>query len=287
MKLVSFETAGIASYGIWRETGIVDLGRRLADGPGSLHALIATGDLSPAQALADAAPDHAHRDIVLHKPLLDWGKCFCVGVNYPERNEEYKDASAAPKYPSLFIRFPESFTGPDAPLIRPPESEQLDYEGEVVVVIGKRGRRVAAADWAQHVCGYMIGNEGSLRDWVRHGKYNVTPGKNWPASGAIGPYLVTADEVDPGALRIITRVNGEVRQNDTTDRMVFPFGRIVEYISTFCTLEPGDVIFTGTPTGAGARFDPPRYLAPGDQVEVEVTGLGVLRNGVSDEELAV
>lgn len=283
MKLVSFEAAGSASFGIWTERGVIDLGRRLAGRHAALHALIAAGGLSEAQALAGEAPDHGHGDVRLTKPLLGWGKCFCVGVNYPDRNEEYKDASALPKYPSLFIRFPESVTGPDVPLIRPPESAQLDYEGEVVLVIGRRGRRIPRADWAQHVLGYTIGNEGSIRDWIRHGKFNVTPGKNWPASGSLGPWLVTADEVGTGALRVRTRVNGELRQDDTTDRLLFPFGRIIEYVSTFCTLEPGDIIFTGTPTGAGARFDPPRYLVPGDQVEVEVERLGVLRNGIADE----
>lgn len=283
MKLVSFEIAGTASFGIWSDAGVFDLGRRLNGRFAALHDLVAAGGLAEVQALATGAPDHPHTDVVLKKPLLGWGKCFCVGVNYPDRNEEYRDASALPKYPSLFIRFPESFTGPDAPLIRPPESPQLDYEGEIVVVIGKRGRRIKQADWAEHVLGYTIGNEGSIRDWIRHGKFNVTPGKNWPGSGSIGPWIVTADEVDARAMHVTTRVNGDVRQDDTTDRLMFPFGRILEYISTFCTLEPGDVIFTGTPTGAGARFDPPHYLVPGDQVEVAVDGIGVLRNGIADE----
>ena len=284
MRLVSFSAAGRSSFGIWTEAGVVDLADRL--GLGSLHELVASGRVDEARALATAAPDHVHNAVTLLKPLQRWGKCFCVGVNYPDRNEEYKDNSAAPKYPSLFVRFPESITGPDAPLIRPPESPQLDYEGEVVLVIGRRGRRIAEADWADHVFGYTIGNEGTIRDWVRHGKFNVTPGKTWDNSGSMGPFLVTADAVDPGALRIVTRVNGETRQDDTTDRMMFPMGRVLAYISTFCTLEPGDIVFTGTPTGAGARFDPPRYLAPGDTVEVEVEGLGLLRNTVADEAIA-
>lgn len=280
MKLVTFRRAGALSYGILRDEGVVDLGTRLTHT--SLAALVAAQALDEARAHAQAPIDHPLSAITLDKPLLTFGKCFCVGVNYPDRNEEYKDNSDAPKYPSLFIRFPESFTGPDMPLVRPPESPQLDYEGEVVIVIGKAGRRIAAKDWRDHVCAFTIGNEGTIRDWVRHGKFNVTPGKNWAATGSIGPALVTADAV-PDALRIVTRVNGEVRQEDTTARMMFPFGRIVEYISTFCTLEPGDIIFTGTPTGSGARLDPPKYLAPGDTVEVEIEGLGVLRNGIADE----
>jgi 2-keto-4-pentenoate hydratase/2-oxohepta-3-ene-1,7-dioic acid hydratase in catechol pathway len=280
MKLATFRIGDDLSYGVWREDGIVDLGRRLV--APSLAGLIA-GGVEKARPFADATPDHAHADVVLEKPLLDWGKCFCVGVNYPERNEEYRDGSDVPNYPSLFVRFPESFTGPDKPLIRPPESPQLDYEGEIVLVIGKAGRRIAAQDWEKHICGYTIGNEGTIRDWVRHGKFNVTPGKNWASSGALGPWIATADAVDPRAMRIVTRVNGEVRQDDSTDRMIFSFGRIVEYVSTFCTLMPGDIIFTGTPAGAGARLDPPCYLVPGDRVEVEVSGLGILRNPIADE----
>ena len=281
MRLVSFTAGGAASFGIWTEAGIIDLQRRTPFA--ALHEMIAAG--GDASGAAGAPVDHAHADIVLDKPLRSWGKCFCVGVNYPERNEEYKDGSAAPRYPSLFIRFPESMVGPDAALVRPPESPQLDYEGEVALVIGRAGRRIPEARWAEHVFGYTIANEGTIRDWVRHGKFNVTPGKNWAQSGAIGPWITTRDAVPPGPLRVTTRVNQEVRQDDTTDRMMFPFGRILSYISTFCTLEPGDVILTGTPSGAGARLDPPRYLAPGDTVEIEVTGLGTLRNTVRDEEI--
>ena len=279
MKLVTYRHAGTLAWGISRDDGVIDLARRLPFP--SLAAMIASGSLDAARACADAPVDHPHAAVTLDKPLLSFGKCLCVGVNYPERNEEYKDSSDAPQYPSLFMRFPESFTGPDMPLLRPRESAQLDYEGEVVLVIGTRGRRIAPRDWRRHVCAFTVGNEGTIRDWVRHGKFNVTPGKNWPASGAIGPALVTSDDV-LDALRVTTRVNGEVRQDDTTERMMFPFGRILEYISTFCTLEPGDIIFTGTPTGAGARMSPPRFLVPGDIVDVEVSGLGVLRNSVQD-----
>lgn len=283
MKLITFDAKGRTSFGIWTDRGIVDLGLRLAGRYDALHELVADGSIESAREFAGSEPDHAHADVRLRKPLLDFGKCFCVGVNYPDRNAEYKDASDLPTYPSLFIRFPESFTGPDAPLIRPPESRQLDYEGEIVLIIGRRGRRIRADDWAQHVMGYTIGNEGTIRDWVRHGKFNVTPGKNWAATGSIGPWIVTADEAPAGPMQVVTRVNGHERQNDTTERLMFPFGRILEYVSTFCTLEPGDIVFTGTPTGAGARFDPPRFLASGDIVEVEVPGIGLLRNGVADE----
>jgi 5-carboxymethyl-2-hydroxymuconate isomerase len=161
---------------------------------------------------------------------------------------------------------------------------QLDYEGEIAIVIGKAGRRIAPADALSHIAGLTCLNEGTIRDWVRHGKFNVTQGKNWDASGAIGPWLVTADEFDDmGALTVTTRVNGERRQHDTTARLMFPFARLISYLSTWTTLVPGDVIATGTPTGAGVRFDPPKFLAAGDVVEVEVGGVGVLRNVVADE----
>ena len=167
----------------------------------------------------------------------------------------------------------------------PPESEQLDYEGEIVIVIGKEGRRIAEESAHQHVAGLTIMNEGSVRDYLRHAKFNVTQGKNFAKSGALGPWMVAADELDPmGELRVVTRVNGEERQNDTTDNLMFPFRYLVSYLSTFYHLKPGDIIATGTPNGAGARFDPPKYLKDGDVVVVEVAGIGVLRNTVTTEE---
>lgn len=285
MKLVTFKTDRGGSFGIWTEGGIIDLGTRLRSPYHSLRALIECDALNDALSVSLASPDFSHAEVALQKPLSDWGKCFCVGVNYPERNQEYKDNTDAPKNPSLFVRFPESFTGPDMPLVRPPESAQLDYEGEVALVIGKRGRRIPREQWSDHVFGYTIANEGTIRDWVRHGKFNVTQGKNWASSGSLGPWIIPIEDVSPGSFRITTRVNGEMRQDDTTDRMLFPFDQIVSYISTFCTLEAGDLILTGTPSGAGARLEPPVFLKPGDVIEVEVPGIGVLRNAVADEAI--
>ena len=187
---------------------------------------------------------------------------------------------------SLFDRFARSFTGHDRPLIRPPESHQLDYEGEVTIVIGKGGRRIAEADALHHIAALTLCNEGTLRDWVRHAKFNVTQGKNFDRSGSIGPWLVPfTDEAQLADIRLTTRVNGAVRQDDRTSRMIFSFRKIIAYISTFTTLVPGDVIVCGTPTGAGARFDPPIWLKPGDVVEVEADGIGTLRNTIADEVL--
>jgi 5-carboxymethyl-2-hydroxymuconate isomerase len=215
--------------------------------------------------------------------LPDPEKIICVGVNYRNRNEEYRDGSELPKYPSLFFRAPTSFAAHEAPLVRPSESSQLDYEGELAIVIGKGGRRIARERALSHIAGLTLLNEGTLRDWVRHAKFNVTQGKNFDSSGSIGPWMVTADEFDGfDAIPIETRVNGELRQEDTTASLIFDFAYLIAYISSFTTLKPGDLISTGTPPGAGARLDPPVYLKPGDVVEVSSPAIGMLRNGVVD-----
>jgi 2-keto-4-pentenoate hydratase/2-oxohepta-3-ene-1,7-dioic acid hydratase in catechol pathway len=284
MRIVGFERRGRASFGLLKDEGIIDVGARL--GLSGLHEMFRAHGEATLARLRDyenEAADVALAHVALGKPLADWGKCFCVGVNYPERNAEYKDGAEPPRYPSLFVRFPESFVGPNQPLVRPPESAELDYEGEIVLVIGKAGRRISQDRWREHVFGWTLGNEGTIRDWVRHGKFNVTPGKNWSASGAIGPWIVSFDEIGEGPFELTTTVNGEARQRDTTERMTFSFARIVEYVSTFCTLLPGDILFTGTPAGAGVRFNPPRFLAPGDRVEVSCDKIGRLSNTVRDE----
>ena len=230
------------------------------------------------------APSLQIGNVALLPPLASPGKIICVGVNFPDRNEEYKDGQEAPANPSLFIRFPSSFTGHNQPLIRPPESHQLDYEGEIALVIGKAGRRILENAALDHIAALTLCNEGTLRDWVRHAKFNVTQGKNFERSGSMGPWLVPfSDEAQIADIRLTTRVNGETRQDDRTSRMIFSFRKIITYISTFTTLEPGDIIVTGTPTGAGARLVPPQWLKPGDVVEVEADGLGVLRNTIEDE----
>lgn len=217
-------------------------------------------------------------------PITNPEKILCVGVNFPDRNAEYKDGQDAPPFMSLFPRFPRSFTGAGQPLIRPPESPQLDYEGEVVIIIGKPGRRIAEADAYDHIAALSLANEGTIRDWVRHAKFNVTQGKNWDNSGSIGPFVTLfSDPAQLDDIALETRVNGELRQQDRTSRMIFSFRKIVAYISTFTTLVPGDVILCGTPTGAGARFDPPIWLKPGDVVDITATGLGTLANTIADE----
>lgn len=294
MKLLSFRNAGRASYGALVEgdaqardahARVVDLGARFGTRYPTLRDVLAAGALGElAAALKGATPELALERIQLEIPIPNPEKIICVGVNYANRNEEYKDGSERPKYPSLFYRAPRSFAAHGEAIWRPRESEQLDYEGEIALVIGKAGRRIARDAALSHIAGFTCLNEGTLRDWLRHGKFNVTQGKNFDRSGAIGPWVVTADAVGPlDQLRLKTRVNGEVRQKDGVENMIFPFDYLIQYISTFTTLQPGDIIATGTPTGAGARFDPPRWLKPGDRVEVEVPGIGTLANTVIDE----
>ncbi len=286
MRLLNFRIAGRDSYGVLGAHGIFDLGARAEMGAADLMSFVRAGQVEPARAMAGAAQrsDYALEDVQILSPAGRCVRYFCVGVNYPERNEEYRDGSERPKYPSLFMRSHTSFSAHGEPIVRPRESEQLDYEGEIAIVIGRDGRRIPAAHAMSHVFGYTCANEGSVRDWLRHSKFNVTQGKNFDRSGALGPCVVTADEIGTEPLHIMTRVNGEVRQNDTSERMLFPIPFLINYISTFCTLESGDVILTGTPSGAGARLDPPRYLRPGDIVEVEIPRVGLLRNAVVGDD---
>jgi 2-keto-4-pentenoate hydratase/2-oxohepta-3-ene-1,7-dioic acid hydratase in catechol pathway len=285
VKLLSFSSDGRASYGALIEGGVVDHGARFRTRFPTLRDVLAAGALGElAAALKGAAADLALDRIHLEIPIPNPEKIICVGVNYANRNEEYKDGTERPKYPSLFYRAARSFAAHGEAIWRPRESEQLDYEGEIALVIGKTGRRIARDAALSHIAGFTCLNEGTLRDWLRHGKFNVTQGKNFDRSGAMGPWMVTPDTIGPlDQLRLKTRVNGEVRQKDSVENMIFPFDYLLQYISTFTTLAPGDVIATGTPTGAGARFDPPKWLKPGDRVEVEVPGIGILANTVIDE----
>ena len=284
-RFASFSIGSRKGYGLIVGDGVIDLSARFADRFATLKEVVeadAFGELLAAA--AGQKPDHALSQITYEIPIPAPEKIICVGVNFPDRNEEYKDGQAAPANPSLFVRFPRSFTGHDRPLIRPPESPQLDYEGEIVIIIGKGGRRIAEDHALSHIAALSLCNEGTIRDWVRHAKFNVTQGKNFDRTGSIGPWLVPyANESQLADIRLETRVNGEVRQSDRTGRMIFSFRKIIAYISTFTTLVPGDVIVTGTPTGAGARFDPPIWLKPGDVVEVEAEGIGTLRNTIADE----
>jgi 2-keto-4-pentenoate hydratase/2-oxohepta-3-ene-1,7-dioic acid hydratase in catechol pathway len=283
MRLITFEVGGEKRAGAVSGNGVVDLSARM--GVLSVRQLLAENRVVEAEKIASSAsPDYRLDEVKLGLPIEDPAKILCIGVNYMNRNAEYKDGSDAPKYPSVFMRTPLSLAPHGEPVVIPRESSQLDYEGEIVLVIGKAGRRISQAAAMKHVAGISIMNEGTVFDWLRHGKFNVTQGKNFDRSGGLGPWIETGIEaLEVDDLRIETRVNGELRQSDTTASMVFPFRRIIEYVSTFCTLLPGDLISTGTPTGAGARRDPPQWLREGDVVEVAVENAGTLRNTVVRE----
>ncbi|MCB8836276.1 fumarylacetoacetate hydrolase family protein [Aurantimonas sp. VKM B-3413] len=284
-RLLSFIADGKRGYGLAKEGGIVDLSARHGSEWRDLRTAVEAGGIDRLVQVGEGlSPDMGEGDITFDIPVPSAEKIICVGVNFPDRNAEYKDGQTAPPNPSLFPRFARSFVGHNVPLTRPKASEQLDYEGEIVVVIGKSGRHIAERDALSHIVGLSLCDEGTLRDWVRHAKFNVTQGKNFDGSGSIGPWFVPfTGEEQIADIELTTRVNGELRQSDRTSRMIFSFRKIISYISTFTTLVPGDMIVTGTPTGAGARLDPPVWLKPGDTVEVSATGLGTLINGVVDE----
>ena len=282
-RLATFSIDGSTKYGAVTDAGIVDLSARFAKDYPTLREVIAAGALTKlAEDAAKRSPDYALDKIIWQPPIPAPEKIICIGVNYPDRNAEYKDGQDAPKYPSMFMRTPRSFVGHGQPLVRPKASAQLDYEGEVVLVIGKAGRHIAESTALDHIAAVTLCNEGTIRDWVRHAKFNVTQGKNFDACGAIGPWIET--DFDLGKpLHLIVRKNGEVTQDDTTASMIFNFADLIAYTTTFMTLKAGDVICTGTPTKNTPKVDPPVWLKPGDTIEVEADHIGVLRNGVIDE----
>jgi len=284
-RLATYAVNGEIEYGAVTDRGIVELSARFGDQYPTLREVVAAGALARlAEDAAGRAADHPLDAVTWLPPISAPEKIICIGVNYPDRNAEYKDGQDAPKFPSMFMRTPRSFVGHNTPLVRPRASVQLDYEGELVLVIGKAGRHIPEGSALDHIAAVTLCNEGTIRDWVRHAKFNVTQGKNFDSTGSLGPWLVPyTDESQIANIRLTTQVNGETRQDDRTSRLIFSFRYLINYISTFTTLVPGDVIVTGTPTGAGARFDPPRYLKPGDVIEVEADNIGVLRNGVVDE----
>ena len=284
MRFASFAAEGKTFYGAVADDGMIALSPDFPNWPTLREVIEADGFTELEKATKGRSVTHPSGSFTYEIPVPTPEKIICVGVNFPDRNAEYKDGQAAPTNMSLFIRFPRSFTGHQRPLIRPKASDKLDYEGEIAIVIGKGGRHIKQADAYDHIAALTLCNEGTLRDWVRHAKFNVTQGKNFDRSGAMGPWLVpfnAADQLDD--VRLSTKVNGELRQEDRTSRMVFSIRRQIEYISTFTTLVPGDVIVTGTPTGSGARLEPPVFLKPGDVVEVEAEGIGTLVSTVEDE----
>ena len=282
MHLVSFVRSGRPGYGLLLDGGIVDLGRLLGDADTGLREVLARDGLDLLRrAVAGRRPDCGLSDVTLLPPIPDPGKILCVGLNYESHRAETKRPEAA--YPTIFTRFADTQVAAGAPLVRPRLSEAFDWEGELAVVIGRGGRHIAEAVAMEHVAGYACYNDASVRDWQRH-THQFTPGKNFPATGAFGPALVTADEIaDPSALRLTTRLDGVVMQDASLADLIFPIPRLVAYCSAFTPLSPGDVILTGTPGGVGDRREPPVYMKPGQTVEVEITGLGRLVNPIVAE----
>jgi len=281
VKLVSFVAAGTPGYGIIRDDGIVNLGALMGDRAPTLRALLAAGLLDEARSLSRAPADLA-LDAVEFAPVIPGpDKIICVGLNYHDHVQE--TGNTATPNPALFARFACSQVGHGQAMIRPRVSEKYDYEGELAVIIGTGGRHIAATDALAHVAGYACYNEGSVRDWQRHtGQYLA--GKSFDRSGAFGPWMVTADEIpDPAALTLETRLNGQVVQHTSTGLMITPIPQQIAYISTVMPLLPGDVIVSGTPGGVGARREPPLWMKPGDLVEVEISGIGILRNRIEQE----
>jgi 2-keto-4-pentenoate hydratase/2-oxohepta-3-ene-1,7-dioic acid hydratase in catechol pathway len=284
MRLISFETNGHATFGIVSGDGVIDAGARLPT-YGSLREVLVSDALRSVRELQSAEPDYGLADVRFLPTIPDRGtKFLCVGVNYLPHIAEM--GRERPDYPVVFVRFADSLVGHEQPLTRPVESEQFDYDGELAVVIGKPARRVPRTTALQYVAGYACFNDGSVRDFQRHG-LQWTPGKNFPGSGAFGPWLVTADEQsDPSALRLQTRLNGRVVQDESVGQLCFDVPRLIEYCSTFTRLEPGDVIVTGTPGGVGAGRTPPLWMRAGDTVEVEISDVGTLRNTIVDDAMA-
>ena len=283
MKFLSFEIEGRASYGLLRGDDIVDLGRRLGDRLPDLKSLIAAGQMQAMAAeFAHAKADHQLADVRLLPVIPQPAVIACVGHNYEEhRVETQRDPT---EHPSIFFRHAESLQGSGDTLVRPRESTQLDYEGELAVVIGKPGRRISEADAWNHVAGVSCFNDGSVRDFQHHTR-QFGPGKNFAKTAGFGPFLVTLDELpDDRTVELTTRVNGTVVQHATTDQMIFPIPALIAYVSTFMTLNPGDVIVSGTPGGVGVKRNPPLWLKPDDRVEVEISSVGLLRNTVVQED---
>jgi 2-keto-4-pentenoate hydratase/2-oxohepta-3-ene-1,7-dioic acid hydratase in catechol pathway len=284
MKFASFEYQGKPSYGLVDDKGVFDAVQAAPQFGKTLKEAIAGNHLEAISRLASAAGSRRIplAEIVFLPVITEPDKILCIGINYLSHVKE--TGREVPKYPMIFSRWADSQMGHNQPMIRPQASEKLDFEGELAVIIGRAGRHIKAADAFEHVVGYSCYNDGSVRDWQKH-TIQFVPGKNFPATGGFGPYLVTADEVgDPSKLSLITRLNGEVVQDGSTDDLIFDIPALIAYCSTFTELRPGDVIITGTTGGVGAFRTPPLWMKHGDVIEVEISKVGKLVNTIVDED---
>lgn len=286
MKLVTFERGAETAVGVLEDGEVTDLGLAAPDLPGTVRDLLAAGPTAlerASRAASSAERRHPLEKLTLLPPVPDPGKVICLGLNYAEHAAE--SGHEPPEHPTVFLRSRTSLVGHGSPIVRPRLSDQLDFEGELAVLIGRRAHHVSEREALAHVAGYACFNDASVRD-VQYWTSQWTLGKNFDRTGSFGPALVTADELPPGAagLRIRTRLDGRVVQDATTADMIFPVARIVSLLSEVCTLEPGDTLITGTPSGVGKARTPPLWLRPGDVVEVEIEGVGTLRNPLVDED---
>lgn len=278
MKLISFLEAGRNAWGVVRDTDVVVLTHVWPDVIAGLEAGL---DEIAGAARADGMPCRPLAGLQWLPPVPAPGKILCVGLNYGRHIAEA--GRDLPAHPSMFVRFADSVVGHREPVWKPRASDRFDYEGELAVVIGRGGRHIAAEDALSHVAGYTCMAENSVRDFQKHNA-QVTPGKNFERSGAIGPWLVTADEVgDPSRLEVMSRLNGELMQHGQVSDLIFPIPELIAYISAFTPLSPGDIIATGTPEGVGSSRKPPRFMVAGDTLEVDIPGIGTLVNTVADE----
>ncbi len=283
MKLVSYRDRGEETFGAVVDGGVAELKARLGGRYADLGAVLAAGALAEAEkAASGAAADASLDDIDYLLPVPNPPKIFCVGRNY-RAYHEVQEEGKAPEYPSIFGRFTSSFTAHGKTLLKPTESDQLDYEGELGVIIGTPGRHVPASHALDYIGGYTCMNEGTVRDWSKRGTQNC-PAKNFYRSGSIGPWMVTADEIaDPMKLHIRTTVSGDLRQDGGTELMIFDIAYVIAHISKFTRLEPGDIIATGSPGGSAIEMDPQAWLKAGDALEVDIKGVGTLKNPVEAE----
>jgi acylpyruvate hydrolase len=292
MKIVAFEGQGGSRLGIVEGDQVIDLAAVDASVPADLGEWLRRndGDLKPLIAIAKRATAAARKPLAgLHfaLPVARPGKVICLGLNYLEHVKEGAQRDNIPKFPTIFMRGQTSLVPHGEPILRPRATETLDYEAEMIAVIGKRAKHLTAANALSCVAGYSCGNEGSVREFQRK-TTQWDMGKNFDRTGGFGPWLVSADELPPGGkgLKIESRLNGQVMQSDNTDNMMFPMVEMLVYVSQGMTLEPGDVIFTGTPSGVGFARKPPVWMKNGDVCEIEISGIGVLRNPIADEPTA-
>jgi len=282
MKFVTFKNNEQQSYGAIVDQGIVDLGSRIGDKFKDLKALLASDHLVFASRIcAEEEPDFTLEDITLLPVIPNPDKILCVGLNYQSHVKE--SGRSKEKYPVIFTRFPDTQMGHNAPVWKPRVSDKLDYEGELALIIGKKGRYITEENAFDHVAGYSCYNDVSVRDYQKH-THQFIPGKNFPNTGALGPWMIPQDELpDITDQTLTTRLNGEVMQQAKISKMIFSIPQIIAYCSAFTELNPGDVIATGTPGGVGFKRDPQVFMKPGDSIEIEITGIGKLSNLIEME----